>query len=79
MKNSISVIFFLAQVDTRTSDIIAAGIQFGLSGCLSTVSTFMAEFNAMRESKHPWRAYAYAMITICLSFGLGTLIYSVPV
>ncbi|PON80853.1 camphor resistance CrcB family protein [Trema orientale] len=66
-------------VNTKTCDIIAGGIQFGVSGCLSTVSTFIAEFNAMRESKHPWRAYAYAMITICLSFGLGTLIYSVPV
>ncbi|PON59815.1 camphor resistance CrcB family protein [Parasponia andersonii] len=66
-------------VNTKTCDFIAGGIQFGVSGCLSTVSTFIAEFNAMRESKHPWRAYAYAMITICLSFGLGTLIYSVPV
>ncbi|KAG6714802.1 hypothetical protein I3842_05G220600 [Carya illinoinensis] len=64
---------------SQTFDSVAAGIQLGFLGCLSTVSTFIAEFNAMRESKRPWRAYAYASITICLSFSLGTLIYSVPV
>ncbi|KAF8411990.1 hypothetical protein HHK36_004549 [Tetracentron sinense] len=66
-------------VDTERCETIATGIQFGLLGCLSTVSTFIAEFHAMRESKHPWRAYLYALITIIPSFGLGTLIYSVPV
>ncbi|XP_048439007.1 uncharacterized protein LOC125476695 isoform X1 [Pyrus x bretschneideri] len=66
-------------VDTRTCDVVVTGIQFGFLGCLSTVSTFIAEFNAMRESKYPWRAYAYAMATICSSFGLGILIYCVPV
>ncbi|XP_059431480.1 uncharacterized protein LOC132164980 [Corylus avellana] len=66
-------------VNSQTCDTVASGIQLGFLGCLSTVSTFIAEFNAMRESTHPWRAYAYALITICSSFGLGTLIYSVPV
>ncbi|RXI00180.1 hypothetical protein DVH24_037728 [Malus domestica] len=66
-------------VNTKTCDIVATGIQFGFLGCLSTVSTFIAEFNAMRESKYPWRAYAYATATICTSFGLGILIYCVPV
>ncbi|KAK6938447.1 putative fluoride ion transporter CrcB, partial [Dillenia turbinata] len=66
-------------VKTQTCNTVAAGIQFGLLGCLSTVSTFMAEFYAMMQSAHPWRAYAYAMITILVSFALGTLIYSVPV
>ncbi|KAF3445700.1 hypothetical protein FNV43_RR10876 [Rhamnella rubrinervis] len=66
-------------VSTRNCDTIATGIQFGFLGCLSTVSTFIAEFNALRESSGLLRAYAYAMITICISFGLGTLIYSVPV
>ncbi|XP_028775015.1 fluoride export protein 2 isoform X3 [Neltuma alba] len=66
-------------VNTRNCDTVVAGVQFGLMGCLSTVSTFAAEFNAMRESKHPWRAYAYATITICVSFSLGILIYCVPV
>ncbi|XP_027368365.1 fluoride export protein 2-like [Abrus precatorius] len=66
-------------VNTRDCDTVVAGLQFGLMGCLSTVSTFAAEFNAMRESKNPWRAYAYAVITICVSFSAGILIYCVPV
>ncbi|KAG2399881.1 uncharacterized protein HKW66_Vig0102650 [Vigna angularis] len=66
-------------VNTRDCDTVVAGIQFGLMGCLSTVSTFAAEFNAMRESSHPWRAYAYAVITVCVSFSLGILIYCIPV
>ncbi|KAF7816891.1 fluoride export protein 2-like [Senna tora] len=66
-------------VNTKDCDTVVAGIQFGLLGCLSTVSTFAAEFNAMRESKHPWRAYAYAMITICVSFCFGILLYCIPV
>ncbi|KMT19997.1 hypothetical protein BVRB_1g000200 [Beta vulgaris subsp. vulgaris] len=66
-------------VNTNDCNTVASGLQLGLMGCLSTVSTFMAEYNAMRESSHPFRAYAYALITIGISFGLGTLIYSVPV
>ncbi|XP_047341543.1 uncharacterized protein LOC124945197 [Impatiens glandulifera] len=66
-------------VNTKNCETIASGFQFGLMGCLSTVSTFAAEFHAMRVSKHPWRAYVYATTTILVSFVLGTLIYSVPV
>ncbi|OIV97926.1 hypothetical protein TanjilG_12683 [Lupinus angustifolius] len=66
-------------VNTRDCDTVVAGIQFGLMGCLSTVSTFASEFNAMSESNQPWRADAYAIITICVSFSLGILIYGVPV
>ncbi|CAH9144368.1 unnamed protein product [Cuscuta epithymum] len=66
-------------VKTKDCDTVVAGVQFGLLGCLSTVSTFAAEFHAMRESKQPWRAYAYAFTTIISSFILGTLLYSVPV
>lgn len=66
-------------VNTENCNTVASGIQFGFLGCLSTVSTFMAEFNAMRVSNHAWRAYVYALITIVMSFTLGTLIYSVPV
>ncbi|XP_050364880.1 fluoride export protein 1 isoform X2 [Argentina anserina] len=67
------------EVNTKTCDIIANGVQFGFLGCLSTVSTFISEFDAMRESKQPWKAYAYAMVTVCASFFLGTLIFSLPV
>ncbi|XP_028757509.1 fluoride export protein 2-like [Neltuma alba] len=65
--------------NTWKCDTIVTGIQFGLLGCLSTVSTFASEFNAMRESMQPWRAYAYAMITICVSFCFGILIFCMPV
>ncbi|KAG8379913.1 hypothetical protein BUALT_Bualt07G0138800 [Buddleja alternifolia] len=53
--------------------------EFGLLGCLSTVSTFIAEVHAMRENMHPGRAYAYATLNFTISFVLGTLIYSVLV
>ncbi|OMO62590.1 Camphor resistance CrcB protein [Corchorus capsularis] len=66
-------------VNSKNFDTVASGIQLGFLGCLSTVSTFIAEFNAMRESKYPWRAYGYALITTAVSFGLGILIYNVPV
>ncbi|KAJ9166627.1 hypothetical protein P3X46_021347 [Hevea brasiliensis] len=67
------------EVHTKNCNTISTGIQFGFLGCLSTVSTFIAEYNAMEESNKTWRAYAYALITILMSFGLGILIYSVPV
>ncbi|MBA0722464.1 hypothetical protein Golax_003141 [Gossypium laxum] len=66
-------------VNIKNFDTVANGIQLGFLGCLSTVSTFIAEFNAMRESKHPWRAYLYASTTMGISFVLGILIYNVPV
>ncbi|KAL2339821.1 hypothetical protein Fmac_007761 [Flemingia macrophylla] len=66
-------------VNTRDCDTVVAGIQFGMMGCLSTVSTFAAEFNAMRKSSQPWRAYAYSIITVLVSFSLGILIYCIPV
>ncbi|KAL8059696.1 hypothetical protein ABFX02_03G103900 [Erythranthe guttata] len=66
-------------IRTTNCETVASGVQFGLLGCLSTVSTFIAEFNAMRESNNTWRGYAYATTTFFISFILGTLIYSVPV
>lgn len=66
-------------VNTEKFDTYATGFQFGFLGCLSTVSTFIAEYHAMRESRYPWRANVYASITVIPSLILGTLIYSVPV
>uniref|UniRef100_A0A7N0V0J6 Uncharacterized protein n=1 Tax=Kalanchoe fedtschenkoi TaxID=63787 RepID=A0A7N0V0J6_KALFE len=66
-------------VNTKNCDTVASGIQFGLLGCMSTVSTFMAEFHAMSQSSRPWRAFAYAAITIVPSFCVGILIYCIPV
>lgn len=66
-------------MNTTNYDTVITGVQFGLLGCLSTVSTLAAEFNAMRESKQPWRAYAYVMVTICISFSFGILLYYIPI
>ncbi|KAF5753758.1 putative fluoride ion transporter CrcB [Helianthus annuus] len=66
-------------VNDKHFDTVATGIQFGFCGCLSTVSTFIAEFEAMRASAYPWRAYVYTFMTMIISFALGTLIFSVPV
>ncbi|XP_039132976.1 uncharacterized protein LOC120270039 [Dioscorea cayenensis subsp. rotundata] len=67
------------EVNTKKCAIIVSGIQFGFLGCLSTVSTFVAEVFAMRQSGHILRATAYMLLTIIPSFGFGTLIYSLPV
>lgn len=66
-------------VQMERVEMVASGLQLGLLGCLSTVSTFAAEFNAMRLSEEPWTAYVYATLTMAISFGFGILIYSVPV
>lgn len=66
-------------VDTKRCTILVSGVQFGFLGCLSTVSTFVAEVYAMRESGHSGRALAYILATFLPSFAVGTLIYSVPV
>lgn len=66
-------------VNTKRCSIIVSGVQLGFLGCLSTVSTFVAEVYAMRQSGHPGRALAYAIFTILPSFIAGTLIYSIPV
>ncbi|EPS62758.1 hypothetical protein M569_12033, partial [Genlisea aurea] len=43
----------------RTFGTVAGGLQLGLMGCLSTVSTLMAEVYAMGESLHPSRSVYY--------------------
>ncbi|XP_044474811.1 fluoride export protein 1-like isoform X1 [Mangifera indica] len=65
--------------NNNTSNVVVGGIQFGFLGGLSTVSTFVAEFNAMRESNQPWRAYAYALATVLISFAIGIPMFCVPV
>lgn len=73
------IVFCIIQVNTKRCDIIVNGFNFGFPGCLSTVSTFVAEVYAMNQSKHPWRAYVYSIFTMVLSFVLGVLIYIIPV
>ncbi|GAB2271540.1 hypothetical protein Dimus_006373 [Dionaea muscipula] len=67
------------KINTQKCITVASGLQLGFLGCLSTVSTFIAEYRAMTLSSHSWRADVYATVTIIMSFILGTLIYSVPV
>ncbi|KAL3736671.1 hypothetical protein ACJRO7_025587 [Eucalyptus globulus] len=69
----------MADVNTKNCDDFVTGVQMGFLGCLSTLSTFIGEFNAMIQSEHPWHAYAYAAATIIISFTLGILIYDLPV
>ncbi|XP_078168031.1 fluoride export protein 1-like isoform X1 [Carex rostrata] len=66
-------------VNTKRSGVILSGIQLGFLGCMSTVSTFVAEVYTMRQSGHSGRAFIYSGSTVIVSFVLGTLIYSVPV
>ncbi|XP_050213743.1 uncharacterized protein LOC126665086 [Mercurialis annua] len=67
------------QVQGKTCDDIITGIQLGFLGCLSSVSALIAEYNEMEESNKIWRAYAYALTTLLLSFALGILIYCIPI
>nr|CAD1818528.1 unnamed protein product [Ananas comosus var. bracteatus] len=66
-------------VNKRRYSILISGVQLGFLGCLSTVSTFVAEVYTMRQSGNKARAFFYTALTFLLSFALGTLIYSVPV
>ncbi|RWR73687.1 CRCB domain-containing protein [Cinnamomum micranthum f. kanehirae] len=66
-------------INTKRCDIIVDGFQFGFCGCLSTVSAFVAEVYVMNQSKHPWRAYVYTIVTILLAFVMGVLVYIIPV
>lgn len=66
-------------MNTKRCQIIARGIQFGFVGSLSTIAAFAAEIFAMRQKGHFLRANAYMLLTVIPSFGLGTLIYSLPV
>ncbi|XP_020530011.1 fluoride export protein 2 isoform X2 [Amborella trichopoda] len=58
---------------------VIEAIQLGFLGCMSTVSTFVAEVYSLAENGHVWRAFWYSILSIGLSFALGTLVYSVPV
>ncbi|KAK8961811.1 hypothetical protein KSP40_PGU011972 [Platanthera guangdongensis] len=66
-------------VNTKRCRIIVSGVQFGFLGCMSTVSTFVAEVYAMRQSRQSGKALAYTIFTILPPFLAGILIYSIPV
>lgn len=66
-------------VKDKNSKLLLGGLELGFLGCMSTVSTFVAEAYAMYQSSHPWRAFAYVLFTVVVAFILETLIYSIPV
>lgn len=67
-------------VDTMASSLIVGGMQLGLLGCMSTVSTLMVEiYNLYRGNSDRWRAYVYPLLTVVLTCVSGILIYNVPV
>lgn len=66
-------------VKEKNSNLLLGGLELGFLGCMSTVSTFVAEAYAMYQSSHPWRAFAYVLFTLVVAFILETLIYSIPV
>ncbi|CAN6485338.1 unnamed protein product [Victoria cruziana] len=78
-------------VKTKPLDTLLKAIQLGFLGCLSTVSTFVLEIFSLFEGSdlvdhhcdhsgdHQWRAIAYALLSVCLSFVLEILLYSIPV
>ncbi|KAK7285441.1 hypothetical protein RJT34_20214 [Clitoria ternatea] len=79
----VQVVFFVDEFTGRNCpslnlDTIVAGIQFGLIGCLSIVSTFTVELNAIRENGHPWRTYGYATITNNSQVHVGRLSLTQP-
>ncbi|KAG6549701.1 hypothetical protein Mapa_008681 [Marchantia paleacea] len=66
-------------VGNYNARLLVGGLQLGLLGCLSTVSTFAAEIQIMHQGRNRWRAYVYPVCTILTSLVIGFLIYGVPV
>ncbi|CAM6128215.1 unnamed protein product [Calypogeia fissa] len=66
-------------VRNYTATLLVGAINLGTLGCLSTVSTFVAEIQIMHEGLNWWRAYAYPIISMVVSLVIGILVYGVPV
>ena len=54
-------------------------VRVGFAGCLTTVSTFVAEVTGFGDKKHQDRAYAYAVISLSLSCFLSCVAYALIV
>ncbi|GAQ84948.1 hypothetical protein KFL_002140020 [Klebsormidium nitens] len=56
------------------------GVEIGVMGALSTVSTFAAEIYLLDQGKqHVWRSYVYILVSLLASQTVALLIYGVPV
>ena len=62
----------------ETGSLLIGGIQLGFLGCLSTVSTFVAEVYTMCVGRMKPKAYAYVFTTLVLGLILSTMLYSSP-
>lgn len=61
-----------------SAPLLVGGLQFGFLGCMSTVSTFVAEVYTMHGGPMKSKAYIYSLATMSLALVLGILLYSVP-
>ncbi|XP_024378055.1 uncharacterized protein [Physcomitrium patens] len=61
------------------ASLLCRGLQIGLLGCMSTVSTFVTEIFSLRQSPKRWRAYAYLCLSLISTYCMGVIAYTVPV
>jgi fluoride ion exporter CrcB/FEX len=61
------------------ASLLCNGLQIGLLGCMSTVSTFVTEFVSLHQGPKRWRAYTYFCIMFFCSLCMGLLVYTLPV
>lgn len=74
-----AVLSFLQFVVTDDSaPLLIGGLQLGFLGCLSTVSTFVAEVYTMHVGPMKSKAYVYTFTTLVLGLVLGIMLYSCP-
>ncbi|KAH7285987.1 hypothetical protein KP509_33G054300 [Ceratopteris richardii] len=74
-----AIIVFLEFVMTSdNATLVLGGLQLGFVGCLSTVSTFVAEIYTMHVGRKKSRAYAYTFLTIFLGLTSSIFLYCVP-
>eukprot|EP00250_Pteridium_aquilinum_P002045 c12253_g1_i4 orf=257-1693(+) len=65
-------------VPNQTAALLIGGLQLGFLGCLSTVSTFVAEVYTMHEGPMRLKAYTYTILTLGLGLALCIILYSCP-
>ncbi|CAM6011627.1 unnamed protein product [Sphagnum balticum] len=79
---TLEAILAVIQIAVQQTDaaLLVQGLQLGLLGCMSTVSTFVAELYLLHLiANKRWRAYAYAFIMLICCFAVGVIAYTIPV
>lgn len=67
--------FYGSEIFWQTGTIRA--VKVGFAGCLSTVSTFVAETSGFLKSKNPLHAYLYVLFSILTSALFGAITFSI--